>query len=472
MATLSVFSFDAEGRLIQFDTWLDELQLYLLSDSRDGVSLFDLTSGASLAPPDTADGATRSQWLTRDAAARLAVCNHLPLAERAHFGQHKTARALYDTVVARYSFPATAALGRLILPYLFPELSAFATVADLVTHLHTSDTRYRATLPAEFLTKNPPPMYITLYYIVTRLLDSLSAALLVALLALLSLRGVSPPPLSPLSRLLVLLTSFALRRLGLRLLLVGGAAAAGAREARVVGVAAVEAVGGAVEVAVVVVGVVVGVEALVTTVVAAVVAAVGVVAAALVAAVGVVAGAMVAVGVELFREEVLAVARGGSSSVGRLGVVVAARMSFARVTVLRPCWAELLRSGIALFDLDYDAILAAMYTSSVSAEGDCYLCMPPDLGVEVAALGASESALPSTAPGEAMHTITLDSGASRYFFRNSTTLTPLSAPVPVRMVDPSKGPNHCPFLHCSPVSGGSVRLTVRSSPPLVLYELG
>ncbi|CAI7750325.1 unnamed protein product, partial [Closterium sp. NIES-54] len=79
-----------------FDTWLDDLQLYLLSDSRDSVSLFDHTSGASFAPFDTADNATRSQWLTRDAAARLAVRNHLPLTERTHFGQHKTAKALND----------------------------------------------------------------------------------------------------------------------------------------------------------------------------------------------------------------------------------------------------------------------------------------------------------------------------------------------------------------------------------------
>ncbi|CAI7907028.1 unnamed protein product [Closterium sp. NIES-54] len=92
-----------------------------------------------------------SLWLTRDAAARLAVRNHLPLAERAHFGQHKSAKALYNAVVARYSSPATNALGRLILPYHFPMLSALATVEDLVTHLRTSDTRYRAALPAEFL---------------------------------------------------------------------------------------------------------------------------------------------------------------------------------------------------------------------------------------------------------------------------------------------------------------------------------
>ncbi|CAI7850668.1 unnamed protein product [Closterium sp. NIES-54] len=114
-------------------------------------------------------------WLTRDAAARLAIRNHLPLAERAHFGQQKTAKALYDAVVARYSSPATAALGRLTLPYLFLELSAFATVEDLVTNLCTSNAHYRAALPAEFLDTNPPPMYITLYFIVARLPHSLRA---------------------------------------------------------------------------------------------------------------------------------------------------------------------------------------------------------------------------------------------------------------------------------------------------------
>ncbi|CAI7811016.1 unnamed protein product, partial [Closterium sp. NIES-53] len=129
-------------------TWPDDLQLYLLSDSRDSVSLFDHTSGAAPAPPTTADSATCSQWLIRDAAARLVIRNHLPLAECAHFGQHRTVQALYDDVVARYSSPATAALGRLLLPYLFPELSAFATVEDLVSHLHTSYARYCTAAPA------------------------------------------------------------------------------------------------------------------------------------------------------------------------------------------------------------------------------------------------------------------------------------------------------------------------------------
>ncbi|CAI7901966.1 unnamed protein product [Closterium sp. NIES-54] len=35
--------------------------------------------------------------------------------------------------------------------------------------------------------------------------------------------------------------------------------------------------------------------------------------------------------------------------------------------VERPRWAELLRSGLAIFDVDYDAILSAMYALSVSA---------------------------------------------------------------------------------------------------------
>ncbi|CAI7886516.1 unnamed protein product [Closterium sp. NIES-53] len=210
MATLSVLTFDPEGRPIQFDTWLDDLQLYLLSDSRDGVSLFDLTSGASLAPPNTVGSATRSQWLTHDAAARLAVCNHLPLALLAHFDKHKTAKAQYDAVVARYSSPATAALGRLILPYLFPELSAFATIHDLITHLRTSNTRYRPALPTKLLDENPPPMDLFLAMDPTDLtVDLLEKHLLAAEASIVSVgaargshstpffEGCSPSPLAP-----------------------------------------------------------------------------------------------------------------------------------------------------------------------------------------------------------------------------------------------------------------------------------
>ncbi|CAI7807762.1 unnamed protein product [Closterium sp. NIES-53] len=173
MATPSVLTFHAEGRAVDFEVWVDDLQLFLQCDRADGLSLFYLTSGASPAPPATADSTVCSQWATRDAAARLAMHRHLPTTERAHFSQYRSAQTLYDAVVARYSSPATAALSRLFLPYLFPDLAAFPTVADLITHLRTSDTRYRAALPAEFCAKNPPPLYLTLYYVVTRLPDSL-----------------------------------------------------------------------------------------------------------------------------------------------------------------------------------------------------------------------------------------------------------------------------------------------------------
>ncbi|CAI7827153.1 unnamed protein product, partial [Closterium sp. NIES-54] len=66
---------------------------------------------------------------------------------------------------------------------------------------------------------------------------------------------------------------------------------------------------------------------------------------------------------------------------------------------------------------------------------------PPYPCIAAAALGASESGThPGTAPAHALHTFKLDSGTSRNFFHDSTTLTPLPAPVPVRQADPSGGP--------------------------------
>ncbi|CAI7909418.1 unnamed protein product [Closterium sp. NIES-53] len=397
MASLSVLTFDHDGHPIQYDTWLDDLHLHLLSDSRDSVLLFDHTSRASLAPPAIVDSATYSQWLTRDAAALLAVRNNLSLAERAHIGQNKTAKALYDAVVA---------------------------LEDLVSYLRTSDARYRAALPAEFLDRNPRPIYTTLYFIVTRLPDSLCAVrdhflaldptdltvnllehhLLAAETSIVAVGAARGTPRTPffegMSRLL--------------LLLVGSAVAARARVTRVVAVAA---------------RVVVAVAAVAAVEVAEVVAAVGVVAevgaAVGVAAVGVAVVAavgVVAVEVELFRGEVLGVAKGSSSSV--------------RATPLRPSSFILATrlsapTGQSCLGLDYDAIHAAMYALSVSAEGDCYRCVPPDPGIGAAALGASEFALPGTVLAKALHTFTLDSAdPSRgpVLARSSTILPCLAVP--------------------------------------------
>ncbi|CAI7741572.1 unnamed protein product [Closterium sp. NIES-54] len=462
MASLRVLAFDPEGKPVAFDTWHDDLQLYLLSDLKDSVSLFEHVSGAAPAPPATADVLTRSQWLSRDATACLAIRNHLPATECAHFEEHRTAQALYDAVVARYSSSATAAIRRLLLPYLFPELSAFATVADLVTHMRTSDARYRATVPAEFFPTNQPPMFITLYFIVTRLPDSLRSvrdhfltldptSLTVDLLEqhLLAAETCGTPRSPFFEGTLVLLR------------LVQSAATARARvagvveEAVVVVEVAVGAVVGAaveeVEAVEVVAGV--GPVAEVEALVAAVEAAEGVVA---VEAVG-----PVVVGLDLNVEALRGAGEGSETCpyVIRMGAHAGRtcgrfhteRHCFACLDdawrnefdddVERPRWAQLLQSGVAIFDLDFDVIISAMYALSFSAEGDCYRCVPPDPVIAAAALGASASGTPpGTAPAEALHTFMLDSGASRCFFRESTTLTPLPAPVPARMADPSRGP--------------------------------
>ncbi|CAI5998572.1 unnamed protein product [Closterium sp. NIES-64] len=97
-----------------------------------------------------------------------------------------------------------------------------------------------------------------------------------------------------------------------------------------------------------------------------------------------------------------------------------------------------------------------MYVVDYSEENEGYRCFQPDPGIgttalgacEAAALGASasalsgtgETALSGTASSSSSLTFTLDSGASRSFFRDRTTLTPLDRPVAVSLADPSGGP--------------------------------
>ncbi|CAI7774741.1 unnamed protein product [Closterium sp. NIES-53] len=98
---------------------------------------------------------------------------------------------------------------------------------------------------------------------------------------------------------------------------------------------------------------------------------------------------------------------------------------------------------VDVFALDFDKInvgIYAMYVGSASVEGDCYSCVPRAAGIEAAALGACESAAEGTASAEALHTFTLDSGASRCFFCDCTIVTQLTAPVSVFLADPSGGP--------------------------------
>ncbi|CAI7912385.1 unnamed protein product [Closterium sp. NIES-53] len=376
MASLWVLAFDHEGRPVQFDTWLDDLQLYLPSDFKDNVSLFDIASGATTAPPATADSSIRSQWFTRDAAARLTIRNHLPLADWWWWE--------WRSVCRFWGWPASAAAAS----ERDPCLPSSFTCGRLHTQ-HRCFSRLDDAWRAEF--------------------------------------------------------------------------------------------GDDVEL---------------------------------------------------------------------------------------PHWADLLKSRIAIFDLEFDAIFSAMYALSVSAEGDCYRCVPPDPGIVAAALGASESGtLPGTAPAKALHTFTLDSGASRCNHVDQVLLyvpvdLPSRRPPPFdqlrvdqhsrqlttqvgcqKSASPSRRrlpgrplevgadfqvdvPHHRPPVESAalqwprasrptlstsspksasptaaswlylpytqpqsrlrpsedggqhttpvdtPVSGGSVRLTLRSSPPLVLYELG
>ncbi|CAI5934411.1 unnamed protein product [Closterium sp. NIES-65] len=500
MATPSVLTFDAEGRAIDFHVWVDDLQQFLQCGRADGLSLFDLTSGASPAPAADADATVRSQWATRDAAARLVVRRHLPTSERAHFSQYKSAQTLYEAVVARYSSPATAALSRLMLPYLFPDLAAFPTFADLITHLRTSDNRYRAALPADFCAKNPPPMYITLYYIVTRLPDSLRVVrdhFLSVCPTTLTVDLLEKSLLAAEKSIVAVWASRVRRPPLAKDAALARARGAGALEERARAVEEeVEAAGG--------VGVAVGVEVGVEVSVAAVEAeaaaavAVGAEVAEVVAMEEAAEAAVVAeaaeaaeaagVAVELvagLRRGVAPVQGGGFGPCAyvlhtgdrageqcggahptqrRFGRLTDAwRHQFPEATEI-PRWGELSRAEVAIFDLDFDAILSAMYAVSISDEGDCYRCFPPDPDIETAtlgtgeaaALGASEaaalgasasassgagaSALAGTASASASLTFTLDSGASRSFFRDRTTLTPLGRLVAVSLADPSGDP--------------------------------
>ncbi|CAI7917634.1 unnamed protein product [Closterium sp. NIES-53] len=487
MASLNVLTFDAEGRAVDFEVWLDDLQLFLQCDSKDGLSLFDLTSSASTAPTTNADSTVRSQWLRRDAAA-----------------------------LARYSSPTTAALSRLMLPYLFPDLAAFSTVADLVANLRTSDARYRAALPTEFLPTNSPPMYITLYYLVTHLPDSLSsvrdqflslcpteltvdlleerlAAAEKSILAVRASRGDRRTPFfegcSPVPLLPSVASSAAVDLIGTEEVSAtsapswrrrtgkgkgskggggrgggsggeggggggggpGGGGVGGGSGGRGGGGGGGSGGGGS-------------------------------------GGGGAGRGAATQRGglgggqcqqqlhtretpsIHQLREWYAGrgrsggarpctyVIRTGTRSGEVCGLPHTTQRCFGRLTdalhtqfpdsVDLPRWHDLLLQNVPIFDLDFDDILAAMYALADLTEGDCYLRVPPDPGTVAAALGASASAAPGagtyplsgTAPTESLHTFTLDSGASRSFFRDSTTLTPLRRPVAVSLADPSGGP--------------------------------
>ncbi|CAI7841572.1 unnamed protein product, partial [Closterium sp. NIES-53] len=374
-------------------------------------------------------------------------------------------QALYDAVVARYSSPATSALGHLLLPYLFHELSAIATVEDLVSHLRTSDARYRAAAPAGDHILSLDPTVLTIDLLEQHLLAAETSVVAVGAargtLRTPFFEGCPPSPLAPLYASAAAVDVPSIED-------VRAASASGksrrskGKGGRGGGSGSGSGGGGSSK-----------------------------------GGGGSGGGGSGGSGGGRGGFGGGGGGNGGSGSSGSSGSgggrTGAQRggsgggqrqrqqrrsetrrpnsfhRCFSRLDVAwpaefgdkvdRPHWAELLRSGVAIFDLGYDAILSAMYALSTSAEGDCYQCVPPDLGIEAAALGASESSLPGTTPAEALRTFKLDSGASRCFFRDSTTLTSLPAPVPVRLADPSRGPvvaRSSTVLPCPAVSSGSL----------------
>ncbi|CAI5983907.1 unnamed protein product [Closterium sp. NIES-64] len=87
MASPSVLTFDAKGRAVYFEVWVDDLQLFLQCDRADGLSLFVLTSGASPAPAVDVDATPTSLASSRSAL-------RLPRAEDAALVRARGARAL------------------------------------------------------------------------------------------------------------------------------------------------------------------------------------------------------------------------------------------------------------------------------------------------------------------------------------------------------------------------------------------
>ncbi|CAI7792558.1 unnamed protein product [Closterium sp. NIES-53] len=334
-------------------------------------------------------------------------------------------QALYDAVVTRYSSPTTAALGRLLFPCLFPELSAFATVDDLDSHLRASDARYRAVVPVEdhFLSLDPTSLTVDL--LEQHLLAAETSAVVVGAARGTPrppfFEGCSPSPLAPSYASAVASDVSVFEDVGAASASAkrrsskgkggrgGGGGSGGGGGGSGSGGGGSSGGGGG----------------------------------------GGTVGGSGGSGCGGGGSGGSGGSGGGGTSSGGTG---ARRVGFGGGQ----------RQQIAIFDLDFDATLSAMYALSVSAEGDYYRCVPPDPGIATATLGASESGtLPGTAPAEALHTFTLDSGASRCFFRDSTTLTPLPAPVPVRLADPSGGSVvacsstvlPCPAVSSSSLSG-------------------
>ncbi|CAI7832312.1 unnamed protein product [Closterium sp. NIES-54] len=169
-------------------------QRYLTSQRQDGVTLYAHAPDALQAPsrpeplptvpPPTPEAQAdyarivlaRDVWDSRNAAAALALTELLPPTEAAHFNLVETAKEVYDAISACYSTPSSASLSRILMPFVFPDLGSFATVSDLATHLRSLVASYQAACTEAQLLVAPPPTWLAVHWVITRLPDRLSTA--------------------------------------------------------------------------------------------------------------------------------------------------------------------------------------------------------------------------------------------------------------------------------------------------------
>ncbi|CAI7857937.1 unnamed protein product [Closterium sp. NIES-54] len=114
-------------------------------------------------------------------------------------------------------------------------------------------------------------------------------------------------------------------------------------------------------------------------------------------------------------------------------------------------------SAAALAASESNATLGA--SESAAALGASESATAPDASEFATALGARASPTTGPSSAKALHTFTLDSGASRCFFCDCIALTTLAAPVPVSLADPTGGPvvaRASTVLPCPPLFSGSL----------------
>ncbi|CAI7753490.1 unnamed protein product [Closterium sp. NIES-53] len=455
MATPRVLRFDAEDRPLEFSVWLLRARRLLESLVQAHETLWAHASGDLPEPADPAplaadltsadsdryahERADVKAWKSRDAAACIVLSTLLPESEETHFSEVRTACEFVSAIKARYATPTTVSLGRLFLPFLFPDLASFERTADLIIHLRSFNSSYRAACTDAQLALPPPPMAITIYFIATSLPDRL-ASVRDALL----LKHPSELSIEVLESALKDIESN-LRSVASASGVAGGAVRVRAEAAEAVGVtwrAAAARVQGLEERLV---------QRPVTPLL-----------------------------------QLVEVMPGFVSCRGWSSGVVPDSATAAAATAPPLAAATAAAAAAAGFG-------AGVRTSSAAAR-----CRPPSLHLSRSdrclprpalwpqpptGLGASLAEVPVASVGTCVDTslgatpeddllsFTLDSGALHCFFHDRTTLTPLPTPVSVAVADPTSGPVTA-SIYSAFVPNCSLQFSNRLPRPLVLEELG